>query len=234
MNWVWRLARRPPAGWPTEGDFALSDEAMPEPRAGQVLTRTIYLSLDPYQWGRRRSGAEAVGDVCHGRTVSQVVESRTDAYAPGDYLFNTNGWQLYGLTGEGIDVFGYMFPRKVDPSVAPISTAVASSGCWASPPIPAWWCNVDRSPEKRSWFPPPRAASAKRLVRSPSSTAAGSSALPARPRSATSLSRNSASTPALRTVPQAIRTTCAPLVPMVSISTSRTLADTSSRGCCRC
>ena len=101
---------------------------MPEPQAGQVLTRTIYLSLDPYQWGRRRSGAESVGDVCHGRTVSQVVESRTDAYAPGDYLFTTNGWQLYGLTGEGIDVFGYMFPRKVDPSVAPISTAVGILG----------------------------------------------------------------------------------------------------------
>lgn len=93
-----------------------------------MLTRTIYLSLDPYQWGRRRSGAESVGDVCHGRTVSQVVESRTDAYAPGDYLFTTNGWQLYGLTGEGIDVFGYMFPRKVDPSVAPISTAVGILG----------------------------------------------------------------------------------------------------------
>ena len=101
---------------------------MPEPRAGQVLTRTIYLSLDPYQWGRRRSGAEAVGDVCHGRTVSRVIESRTDAYAPGDYLFNTNGWQLYGLTGEGIDVFGYMFPRKIDPCVAPISTAVGILG----------------------------------------------------------------------------------------------------------
>ena len=128
MNRVWRLARRPPAGWPTNGDFALCDEALPEPQAGQVLTRTIYLSLDPYQWGRRRSGTEAVGDVCHGRTVSRVIESRTDAYAPGDYLFNTNGWQLYGLTGAGIDVFGYMFPRKLDPCVAPISTSVGILG----------------------------------------------------------------------------------------------------------
>ena len=101
---------------------------MPVPSAGQMLTRTIYLSLDPYQWGRRRTGVEKVGDVCHGRTVSQVVDSRLADYAPGDYVFNTNGWQSYGLTGRGVDEFGYMAPRKLDPSAAPISTAVGILG----------------------------------------------------------------------------------------------------------
>jgi len=93
-----------------------------------MLTRTIYLSLDPYQWGRRRRGVEAAGEICHGRTVSQVVESRVQGFAPGDFLFNTNGWQTYGLTGEGISTFGYMFPRKLDPSLAPISSAVGVMG----------------------------------------------------------------------------------------------------------
>ena len=128
MNQVWRLARRPAKGWPGEGDFVHSEEPLPEPADGQALTRTIYLSMDPYQWGRRRSGVEAAGDVCHGRTVSVVVESRTARQAPGDYVFNTNGWQRYGLTGEGIDIFGYMLPRKLDPGVAPISTAVGILG----------------------------------------------------------------------------------------------------------
>ena len=76
VNQVWRLARRPPKGWPSEGDFVHAEEPAPEPADGQALTRTIYLSMDPYQWGRRRSGVEAVGDICHGRTVSQVVEIR--------------------------------------------------------------------------------------------------------------------------------------------------------------
>ncbi len=128
MNEVWRLARTPPEGWPSDGDFVLHEEPMPEPGPRQVLTRTIYLSLDPYQWGRRRGGVEAVGDVCHGRTVSQVLESRAPEYASGDYLFNTNGWQRYGLMGDGVDVFGYMFPRKLDPAAAPISTAVGILG----------------------------------------------------------------------------------------------------------
>lgn len=128
INPHWVLARTPPEGWPVDADFAWREAPAPSPGPGQMLTRTIYLSLDPYQWGRRRRGVEAVGEVCHGRTVSQVVESRLEGYAPGDFLFNTNGWQTYGLTGEGISTFGYMFPRKLDPSLAPISSAVGVMG----------------------------------------------------------------------------------------------------------
>jgi NADPH-dependent curcumin reductase CurA len=128
MNRQWLLARKPPGGLPTDDDFTLADTPLPEPGPQQMLTRTIYLSLDPYQWGRRRSGLEAVGEVCHGRTVSQVVKSRLPEYAEGDFVFNTNGWQEYGLTGDGISVFGYMVPRKLDPAQAPISTAVGIMG----------------------------------------------------------------------------------------------------------
>jgi NADPH-dependent curcumin reductase CurA len=128
MNTQWILARKPPGGLPTDEDFTLLETAMPEPGVKQMLTRTIYLSLDPYQWGRKRSGVEAVGDVCHGRTVSQVVKSNLPEYTEGDFVFNTNGWQEYGRTGEGISVFEYMFPRKLDPTQAPISTAVGIMG----------------------------------------------------------------------------------------------------------
>jgi NADPH-dependent curcumin reductase CurA len=124
----WLLARTPTEGWPSPEDFCRDNAPLREPEDGQCLTRTLYLSLDPYQWGRRRSGAEAPGDVCHGRTVSQVVRSRMPAYEPGDYLFNTNGWQAYGLTGAGVNVFGYMYPRKLDPSLVPLSTAVGVMG----------------------------------------------------------------------------------------------------------
>ena len=127
-NKQWLLAR-PPAGLlPEEGDFELCEAPVPEPGANQMLTRTIYLSLDPYQWGRRQQGVEKPGEVCHGRTVSQVVKSRLAGYAEGDYVFNTNGWQEYGLSGDGIPVFTYMFPRKIDPAAAPISTALSVLG----------------------------------------------------------------------------------------------------------
>ena len=128
MNTQWLLARTPPGGLPVDDDFRLVETSIPSPGANQMLTRTIYLSLDPYQWGRRRSGLEAAGEVCHGRTVSQVVESNLSGYRDGDFVFNTNGWQAYGLTGEGISVFTYMFPRKIEPVLAPISTAVGVLG----------------------------------------------------------------------------------------------------------
>jgi NADPH-dependent curcumin reductase len=128
VNQQWILGRKPPGGLPVDEDFKLVETPILEPGSGQMLTRTIYLSLDPYQWGRRRSGLEAVGEVCHGRTVSQVVKSNLSAYDEGDFVFNTNGWQAYGLTGERVSVFGYMFPRKLDPAQAPISTAVGIMG----------------------------------------------------------------------------------------------------------
>lgn len=127
-NPQWRLARKPTGGWPVNEDFAWHIDEAPEPGENQILTRTVYLSLDPYQWGRRRAGVEAPGDVCHGRTISQVVRSRLPGYEEGDYVFNTNGWQTFGLTGEGISTFGYMLPRKLDPALAPISTGIGVLG----------------------------------------------------------------------------------------------------------
>lgn len=98
----WTLAKRPPPPWPDEGTFALKEAPVPAPGPGQALTRTIYVSLDPYQWGYKRRGVEPEGVPCHARTVSQVVESRIDGIAPGDFVFNTNGWAEYGLMGEGV------------------------------------------------------------------------------------------------------------------------------------
>ncbi len=127
-NQQWQLARTPPGGMPDDGDFQWVEGDLPRTGKDQMLTRTIYLSLDPYQWGRRRSGLESPGEVCHGRTVSQVIESQLAGYEAGDLVFNTNGWQTHGLSGAGISVFGYMFPRKLDPDLAPISTAVGILG----------------------------------------------------------------------------------------------------------
>lgn len=127
-NAAWHLARTPPGPLPEPDDYRWAESPVPTPGPGQMLTQTLYLSLDPYQWVRRRSGSESTGDVCHGRTVSRVVSSRLDGYVEGDFVFNTNGWQRFGLTGAGIDVFGYMFPRRLDPSLAPISTAVGVMG----------------------------------------------------------------------------------------------------------
>jgi len=127
-NPCWRLARTPLEGWPTPDDFEWQVEVAAEPLAGQVLCETLYLSLDPYQWNRRRNGTEAPGDICHGRTVSRVVKSRNKQFEEGDVIFNTLGWQTMGLTGDQITDFGYMQPRTLDSRHGPYSYALGALG----------------------------------------------------------------------------------------------------------
>ena len=127
-NRYWTLAATPAGGLPTTVDFVLRQAPTPSPGPGQALTRTIYISLDPYQWGYRRRGVEKPGEVCHARTVSQVVESRMDGFAPGDLVFNTGGWAEYALMGEGVPRPAYMIPRRLDPAKGRISLAVGVLG----------------------------------------------------------------------------------------------------------
>jgi len=128
QNRFWTRSSAPLSAWPEPDTFELRETSLPTPQAGQALTRTIYVSLDPYQWGYKKRGVEPPGAPCHARTVSQVVESRIDGLAPGDFVFNTNGWAEYGLMGEGVPRPGYMVPRKLDPAQGRISQAVGVLG----------------------------------------------------------------------------------------------------------
>jgi NADPH-dependent curcumin reductase CurA len=128
MNRFWTLSGKPLGPWPEADTFALYQAPIPVPEAGQALTRTIYISLDPYQWGYIWRGAVTPGALCHARTVSQVIDSKIDGFAAGDLVFNTNGWSEYALMGEGIARPSYMIPRKLDPAHGRISQAVGVLG----------------------------------------------------------------------------------------------------------
>ena len=128
MNRYWTLSDKPVPAWPQADTFELRQDAIPKPGPGQALTRTIYVSLDPYQWGYKKRRAEPAGTPCHARTVAQVVESRLEGFAAGDLVFNTNGWAEYGLMGAGVARPSYMIPRKLDPALGRISQAVGVLG----------------------------------------------------------------------------------------------------------
>jgi NADPH-dependent curcumin reductase CurA len=96
------LASRP-KGAPVASDFKL--EVLPRPKieTGQVLLRTVYLSLDPYMRGRMsdaKSYADPlqVGDVILGGTVSRVEQSEHPEYKTGDWVLSFNGWQDYAVS----------------------------------------------------------------------------------------------------------------------------------------
>ena len=101
------LARRP-EGEPSALDFRLERAAVPSPRAGQVLLRTRYLSLDPYMRGRMSDAPSyappvQVGAVMVGQTVSVVQESQLPALRPGQLVVANAGWQDYALS-DGRDL----------------------------------------------------------------------------------------------------------------------------------
>ena len=93
------LASRP-SGEPSQDNFRLERVPAPEPKEGEVLLRTRWLSLDPYMRGRMndaRSYAQpvAVGETMVGGTVSEVVESRAPGLSAGDLVSAYSGWQDY-------------------------------------------------------------------------------------------------------------------------------------------
>ncbi|WP_353149957.1 NADP-dependent oxidoreductase [Pollutimonas bauzanensis] len=105
------LASRP-HGLPTAGNFRLEEVPVPEPKDGEVLLRSVYLSLDPYMRGRMSDAPSyaapvEVDAVMGAGTVSRVVASRHSDYAVGDWVLAQGGWQDYAVsTGAGLTRLG--------------------------------------------------------------------------------------------------------------------------------
>jgi NADPH-dependent curcumin reductase CurA len=119
------LASRP-VGEPKASDFRIEDSPIPTPGDGQVLLRTIWLSLDPYMRGRMSDAPSyvapvPVGGVMEAGTVCEVIASNNPAFAKGDIVLARAGWQTHALSdGKGL--------TKIDAKLAPISTAVGVLG----------------------------------------------------------------------------------------------------------
>lgn len=125
MNRQILLAARP-VGFPKESDFNLVESPVPTPGEGQILVRSIYLSVDPYMRGRMNdvksyAAPVPIGGVMGGGAVAKVVQSNNPAFKEGDIVEGMFGWQDYAVSdGQGV--------RKIDPALAPISTALGVLG----------------------------------------------------------------------------------------------------------
>jgi NADPH-dependent curcumin reductase CurA len=120
-----RLAARP-NGFPQDTDFELAETSIPEPAHGQVLVRNVYMSVDPYMRSRMSAAKSyaanfQVGEVMTGGAVGQVVKSRSDVLAEGDWVNSMMGWrEYYAADGSSL--------MKLDPELAPVSKALGVLG----------------------------------------------------------------------------------------------------------
>ncbi|MDD1824286.1 NADP-dependent oxidoreductase [Photobacterium sp. ZSDE20] len=105
------LASRP-VGAPTQDNFRLETVTTPTINEGEMLLRSVYLSLDPYMRGRMsdaKSYADpvAIDEVMVGATVCQVEASNNADFEVGEWVLAYTGWQDYGVSnGEGLIKLG--------------------------------------------------------------------------------------------------------------------------------
>jgi len=129
------ILRRPVQGMPAPEDFELVENPIPQPEAGEVLVRTIYVSLDPYMRGFM-GNEEKVGQVMIGGVTGQVAVSRHPEFQEGQFVcqyVGGYGWQSYGVVpGEEL--------RVLDPGLVPISTSLGIVGM---PGVSAYFCLLE-------------------------------------------------------------------------------------------
>lgn len=126
--------RRRPAGNASADDFEVVSVPMPEPADGELLIRTRYLSLDPYMRGRMSDGPSyaspvAIGSPMVGAIVGDVIASRAPSVPVGTTVTANGGWRSHVVVAANA-------VRIVDPTVAPVSTAL---GVLGMPGQTAWY-----------------------------------------------------------------------------------------------
>jgi NADPH-dependent curcumin reductase CurA len=123
------VLRARPQGDPRACDFAIEDAARPQAGPGQLLVKTLWVSVDPYmRLGLDETplgGANGVplGAVMPGGAVSRVEVSDSPDFAVGDVVEGRSGWREYAAVDAKLAGL-----RKVTPGKAPLSTALGVLG----------------------------------------------------------------------------------------------------------
>ncbi|MBV68847.1 MAG: NADP-dependent oxidoreductase [Pelagibacterales bacterium] len=121
------ILKKRPIGFPKLDDFEKASETITNLNYGEIIIKVIWLSLDPYMRGRMSEAKSyttpiKIGDVITGGAVGKVVSSKCPNFKEGDIVEGfTLGWQEYAKVNSKM-------VRKIDPSLAPIQTAVGVLG----------------------------------------------------------------------------------------------------------
>ena len=97
------VLKRRPSGEPSAADFEIHEDSIPAPGPGEVVTRTIWLSIDPYMRGRLREEqtyavAIKIGEVMTGETAGEVIASNHPGFVAGDLAVGARGWQSHAVS----------------------------------------------------------------------------------------------------------------------------------------
>lgn len=121
------VLRRRPDGLPSEDDFAVRTSPLPVPGAGEVLVRTVCVSVDPAMRGWLIDGPNyfppvGLGDPMRSFGIGRVEQSRNPEYREGDLVVGMTGWQDWAALGAA-DIH-----RRIDPDLSPLSASLGVLG----------------------------------------------------------------------------------------------------------
>jgi NADPH-dependent curcumin reductase len=120
------VLKRRPHGEPTPADFGILEDAIPTPGPNEVVTRTLWLSIDPYMRGRLREEqtyavAIQIGEVMTGETIGEVVASTNPDFVAGEIVVGARGWQTHSVS-PGAQL------HKIAKAAAPLSAYLGILG----------------------------------------------------------------------------------------------------------
>ena len=124
---------------PGTDDFSLEDRAAATPRDGELLVKTLWLSVDPYMRGRispakNYAAGLNVGDPMRGGGVGEIIESRSQAYRQGEVIQADDfAWQPRTIVAAAT-------ATRLDSTEAPVQ---ASLGCLGMPGLTAYFALLD-------------------------------------------------------------------------------------------
>jgi NADPH-dependent curcumin reductase len=129
------LLKRFPSGMPKPDDFVLEQAQIPNPRPGELLVRSLWLSVDPYMRGRispakNYAAGLKVGDLMLGGGVGEVLRSEDPGFRVGDIVQSDYfGWQTHTVIPAKTAIV-------LDPEQAPVQTSL---GCLGMPGLTAYF-----------------------------------------------------------------------------------------------
>ncbi|TWR24982.1 NADP-dependent oxidoreductase [Mucilaginibacter achroorhodeus] len=95
-----------PAGKPKVTDFSLEYEQLPSIADGELLLKTLYISVDPYLRAKMSGGHQPplnAGDVMYSRAIAEIVESRNQNFKKSDHVIGFLEWKDYVISnGNGL------------------------------------------------------------------------------------------------------------------------------------
>ncbi|MDB4583371.1 NADP-dependent oxidoreductase [Draconibacterium sp.] len=119
------LAKRP-VGKPGLDSFETINESIPQIKHGEILLKTLFVSVDPYLRGRMKDSKSYiapfnVNEPISSGLVSVVIESKNENFLTGDVVTGMLKWSDYQVSnGNGLD--------KVNTNVSPLSVYLGILG----------------------------------------------------------------------------------------------------------